>query len=103
MKRMLIRYQAKPESAEENRRLIEAVFRELHAKSPAGIRYLVLQLDDGSFVHFVEMEEHAKSLSDLAAFRTFQAGVRERCVEFPRSTAASIVGEYPISAARLDA
>ena len=41
---MLVRYRAKPEKIEENQRLIEGVFRELQAKSPTDVRYLVLKL-----------------------------------------------------------
>ena len=44
MKRMLVRYKTKPESADENQRLIENVFAELRAKVPAGVHYAVLRL-----------------------------------------------------------
>jgi hypothetical protein len=37
MKRTVVRYKAKPEKVEENQRLIEKVFQELHAKSPGGV------------------------------------------------------------------
>src|SRR3954471_21728157 len=50
MKRMLVRYKTKPEAADLNQRLIEAVFQELHAKAPDGVQYLALRLGDGSFV-----------------------------------------------------
>ena len=40
MKRTVVRYKAKPERIEENQRLIERVFQELHAKAPEGVRYL---------------------------------------------------------------
>src|SRR3989442_1255096 len=56
MKRTLVRYKTKPDRAQENQRLIESVFAELEAKSPDGIRYLVLRLDDGTFVHFVAVD-----------------------------------------------
>ena len=56
MKRTLIRYKTKPDRTDENEALIKAVFRELHAKSPEGIRYMSLKLADGSFVHFVANE-----------------------------------------------
>ena len=44
MKRTLIRYKTKPETTEENQRLIENVFRELQTKSVEGFRYVVLKL-----------------------------------------------------------
>jgi hypothetical protein len=40
MKRTLIRYKTKPETTEENQRLIENVFRELQTKSVDGFRYV---------------------------------------------------------------
>jgi len=38
MKWTLVRYRAKPERADENQRLSAAVFDELAAKAPAGLR-----------------------------------------------------------------
>ena len=76
MKRMLIRYKAKPEQVQENERLIETVFQELRATSPDGVRYLVLKLDDGTFAHFVavETEDGTSPLPQLAAFRSSSSG-----------------------------
>jgi len=54
MKATVVRYQAKPERAEENQRLIEAVFAELDEREPDGFTYKVFRLEDGvSFVHVV--------------------------------------------------
>jgi hypothetical protein len=94
MKRMLIRYKTKPEKAQENARLIEAVFEELRAAAPDGLRYVALTLGDGNFVHFVETADGASPLSGLAAFREFQGGVRERCLEPPQASEVTIVGNY---------
>ena len=94
MKRILVRYKTVPERAAENERLIEAVFQELRAKAPAGVRYLALRLGDGSFVHFVMSEDGASPLSGLDAFRAFQAGIKERCAELPQASDATIVGNY---------
>ena len=52
MKLTVVRYRTKPEMAEENARLIQAVFQELRAKSPDDVRYLSLRLSDDTFVHF---------------------------------------------------
>ena len=46
MKRTLIRYQTKPDMADKNAELIAAVFAELKAAKPEGVRYLSLRLDD---------------------------------------------------------
>jgi radical SAM superfamily enzyme with C-terminal helix-hairpin-helix motif len=94
MKRTLIRYKTRPETTEQNQRLIEAVFAELESKAPEGIRYMALRLDDGSFVHFVESGEGENPLPAMDAFRAFQSGVRERCAELPQFSEATIVGNY---------
>lgn len=94
MKRTLVRYRTKPEKTQENQRLIEKVFEELHTKSPGGLRYLVLRLGGGTFVHFVSVEEGAASVTALDAFGTFQSGIKERCAEPPRAEEATIVGNY---------
>jgi hypothetical protein len=94
MKRTLIRYKTKPEATGQNRSLIEAVFQELKAKSPEGVRYMTLMLDDGSFVHFVETEGEASVLLQLDAFQAFQTGIRDRCSEPPQPMQATIVGNY---------
>lgn len=94
MKRNLVRYKTKPEQSAENVRLIEQVFRELKAKAPDGVRYLALKLGDGTFVHFVQIEDGATPIPSLDAFRPFQSGIKERCVELPQSGEATIVGNY---------
>jgi hypothetical protein len=95
MKRTLIRYKTKPESADKNAELIAGVFEELKAAKPDGVRYLSLRLDGDSFVHFVETEsDSANILSGLAAFKVFQSGIRERCVEPPLAGGVTIVGNY---------
>ena len=96
MKRTIVRYKTKPETAQENERLIQQVFQELQAKSPQGVRYLALKLGDGTFIHFstVEVEDEASPIPRLEAFRSFQSGIKERCVEPPQSSAVTIVGNY---------
>ena len=95
MKRTLIRYKTRPEMADTNAALIAEVFAELKAARPEGVRYLSLRLDDDSFVHFVETEnDAAATLPSLAAFKAFQGGIRERCVEPPQARGAIIVGNY---------
>ncbi len=65
MNRRLIRYKAKPDHADENQRLIEAVFQELRETKPDGVRYLVLRMADDSFAHFVELEGTVNPLQVL--------------------------------------
>jgi hypothetical protein len=94
MKRTLIRYKTKPDAAEQNAGLIAKVFEELKAKAPDGVRYLSLRLDDDTFVHLVEAEEGSTPLPSLDAFKAFQSGIRERCVEPPLPSGVTIVGNY---------
>jgi hypothetical protein len=94
MKRTLIRYKTKPDMAGENARLIKDVFRALQAKMPDGVRYGVLSLGDGTFVHVVETEDGAGPLTGLEAFQSFQSGIKDRCLELPQSGEAVIVGNY---------
>ena len=96
MKRTLIRYKTKPESADRNAELIAGVFAELKAKRPEGVRYLSLRLDDDSFIHVVETEadDGTSAIPGLAAFKAFQSGIRERCLEPPQFGGFRIVGDY---------
>jgi hypothetical protein len=96
MKRMLIRYKAKPDSAERNAELVAAVFAELKAARPDGVRYLTLRLEDDSFVHIVETATDVGSnpIPKLKAFSEFQAGIRERCAEPPVARNVTVVGNY---------
>jgi hypothetical protein len=94
MRRTVVRYKAKPDLADENQRLIESVFRELAAKAPSDVRYLALRLPDGAFVHIAEAADGAPPMSAFDAFRAFQGGIKERCVEPPDTGAVRIVGNY---------
>jgi hypothetical protein len=88
----VIRYQTLPETAAENQRLIEAVFAELAATAPAGLRYSVFRLDDGvTFVHVVEGE----GLSDLSAFQQFQRALDDRLAGAPVRETVTPIGTHP--------
>lgn len=93
----IVRYQAKPELADENQQLIEAVFAELNEREPDGFTYKVFRLEDGvSFIHVVidyDIDDPA-SLQDVPAFQAFVAGLADRCETPPVATGASIVGGY---------
>src|SRR5205823_10330585 len=96
MKRTLIRYKAKPEAADKNAELVTAVFAELKAAKPEGVRYLTLRLEDDSFVHLVETaaDDGSSPIPKLTAFQAFQSGIRERRAEPPVPRGAIIVGNY---------
>ena len=96
MKRTLIRYKTRPEMADRNAELVAAVFAELKAAQPDGMRYMTLRLEDDTFIHLVQStaDDGTSALPKLAAFQAFQNGIRDRCVEPPIPRGASIVGNY---------
>jgi quinol monooxygenase YgiN len=95
MKRIMVRYRVKPGQVEENERLVRAVYEELRDTAPAAMRYATFRLDDGhSFVHLHDSGEGSPAMTELAAFREFQAGIRERCEEPPAVTELSEIGSY---------
>jgi hypothetical protein len=96
MRRTVIRYKTKPEMADRNAELVAAVFAELKAAQPEGLRYMSLRLEDDTFIHFVETaaDDGSSPLPKLPAFAAFQSGIRERCVEPPLPKGATIVGNY---------
>lgn len=94
MKQNLVIYRTKPDRTEENQRLVEAVFRELHATMPGGLRYASMRLSDDTFVHVVETRDDGNALLETPAFQRFLAEIRERCLEPPRVNAMTIVGNY---------
>jgi hypothetical protein len=97
MKTTVVRYQAIPERADENQKLIEAVFAELDDRQPSGFTYKVFRLDDGvSFIHVViehEIDE-SDSLQEVPTFQAFVAGIADRCDVPPVASGATIVASY---------
>jgi hypothetical protein len=97
MKTTVVRYRAKPDRADENQTLIEAVFAELEERQPEGFTYKVFRLEDAvSFIHVVIEHDvdQPDSLQDVTAFRAFVADIAERCDVPPVASAATIVGGY---------
>lgn len=92
MPHRFIRCRVKPEKIKENQQLLEEVFRELHTKSPNGVRYLVLELSDGSFCHLVD--DASRVIPGLRAFAAFQRGGEDRRLEQPQQLEATVVGNY---------
>jgi hypothetical protein len=91
----VIRYTTKPESADENERLIRNVFAELAKQNPEGLRYAAFRLDDGvSFLHVAMLDGDQNPLTASAAFGEFQSGIQDRCAEGPTPGVAAIVGSY---------
>jgi hypothetical protein len=94
----VVQYRVKPERAEENQQLIEAVFAELDRSEPEGFTYKVFRLEDGvSFVHVViehDGVDHPDSLQALPAFQAFVADIVDRCDVPPVAQGATVVGGF---------
>src|SRR4051812_49384839 len=88
MTAIVVRYQTKPDRAEENQRLVEAVFADLEERQPKGFTYRTFRLDDGvSFIHVVVEDDAATerdSLQDVPAFQAFVSGIADRCEVQPQ-------------------
>ncbi len=103
MSTVVVRYRTKPELADENQRLVQAVFASLAEEQPDGLRYVSLRLADDTFVHVAEVTADTNPLGALDAFAAFSAGVADRCEpgEGPNPQPATVVGSYrlPLGAA----
>jgi hypothetical protein len=99
MQPIVIRYNTKPEGAQPNAQLIENVFVELERAQPANVRYLVLRLSDGVFIHIVAYDGEPEGLTGLPAFVRFQAEAGPFRANEPVRCDAEIVGNYRMLAA----
>lgn len=96
-RRVLVQYRTAEQHADENQALIEAVFAELDAVRPEGLRYATFRLDDGvTFVHVASIEtaDGSNPLDAIEAFRNFGQGIAGRCEDGPKASAATLVGSY---------
>ena len=96
MRRVMVRYEVKPDRAAENEELVRAVYEELHRTQPDGLRYATFKLDDDvTFVHIaVETGEGDRSLADLEAFQAFTKDIGDRCDVAPVATGLREVGSF---------
>lgn len=95
MKTIMVRYKTSQAQAAANEALVRAVFAELGAERPAGLRYASYRLADGAFVHVATVERLDENpLTALPAFKAFQRDLRARCEEPPVITEMSPIGVY---------
>jgi hypothetical protein len=92
---VVVRYRVKPESLAENVALVRAVYDELASREPEGLRYSTHRVDELTFVHVAVIEGASNPLDDVAAFRTFTAGIAARCEEPPQAAHGELLGSYP--------
>jgi hypothetical protein len=85
------------EAADENQRRIEGVFETLAAAEPPNVSYLVLRLEDDSFVH-VSFHDHrddeVNPIASTPAFAHFQDGHDSRRDGPVVQQRAELVGAY---------
>jgi hypothetical protein len=90
----VIRYGVKDTSIAENRALVEKVFEALDKTQPQSVRYLVLELDSGEFIHLVGYDKDSSALTELDAFKAFGANHGGRRSTPLVRAPAKIVGNY---------
>jgi hypothetical protein len=91
----MIRYKVKRDQLARELELLRAVYEELEATQPGGLRYASFQLEDEvSFVELAETDGPGR-FSELAAFRTYRATLEERCDESPVVAELHEVGSFP--------
>jgi hypothetical protein len=96
--RLVTRYaSSSTEAADENQRRIEAVFAELAANAPDDVSYIVLRLQDDSFLHLsfhAHGHDDANPIASLPAFQHFQDGHATRRDGGVDQQQATLVGSY---------
>jgi hypothetical protein len=93
---IVVQYKPQPGKVDHNEELVRAVFAELAATNPEGIRYATLRLNDGSFLHIADVAADPNPLSNVAAFGRFQEGIAERCEpgKEPNAQPVAVIGNY---------
>ena len=95
MYQRLIRYRTKPDQADANAKLVEAVYAELHRTQPDGVSYATFRLNDQvTFLHVVQVREEPSPLLAVKAFGEFQADIADRVDQPPVQEELNEVGSY---------
>ena len=94
----MVRYKVRPERADENVALVQAVYAQLKEERPEGLHYATFRLPDGvSFMHIViDSDQPGRILNELAAFKAFVTDIESRCDEPPVATELTRVGSYAL-------
>ncbi|MGO9342714.1 MAG: hypothetical protein ACLP6E_09375 [Acidimicrobiales bacterium] len=94
---VMIRYKLRADQIEGDITLLRAVYEELDATRPEGLRFATFALDDeGSFAALVEFDGLPGSAPHhrLASFQQYRSTLDQRCVEPPVVTVLHEVGSY---------
>jgi hypothetical protein len=96
--RLVTRYAtSSADAADENQRRIEGVFAELAESAPTNVSYIVLRLQDDSFVHLsfhAHGHDDPNPISSLPAFQHFQDGHATRRDGGVDQQPATLIGFY---------
>ncbi|CCV15135.1 hypothetical protein [Mesorhizobium sp. STM 4661] len=92
----IIRYSVKDTELEANRALVAKVFEALDETAPRSVRYLVLELDGGEFIHMVGEGNDTSALTGLAAFEAFTQNHAERRSTPVQRSPVRIIGNYHV-------
>ncbi|MEM7094065.1 MAG: hypothetical protein AAF567_13750 [Actinomycetota bacterium] len=91
----VVRYKVSEGRGDENQALVEAVFADLAASTPDGLRYGTIRLADGvTFIHIAVTEGETNPLTESAAFAAFTAELPARCDEPPAPMSGTVIGNY---------
>ena len=97
-KNVIVRYRVRPETADENARLVGDVYTALAELEPSRFRYTTYRLADGvTFVHVASQDGADNPLTSLPAFVEFQRELGQRCAEPPMPSEATVVGSYGLT------
>ena len=94
---VMIRYQLRADQLEHDGALLRAVYDELDAARPEGLRFATFVFDDGvSFASLVAFDDLPGSAPHhrLASFQHYRSTLDERCAEPPMVTVLHEVGSY---------
>ena len=92
----MVRYKVRPDRAEENVSLVQAVYEALNRERPDSLHYATFRLPDGvSFMHVVfETDQAGRILNQVPAFQAFTDDIATRCDEPPVATELDVVGSF---------
>jgi len=91
---VVVRYRVRPDALDENLALVRAVYAELDATRPEGLRYSTYRVNDRDFVHVAVIDAEDNPLDGVAAFQTFLQGIADRCEEGPTPSGGEVVASY---------
>ena len=92
---VVVRYQTRPEAAEENSRLVRNVYAALADVAPSDFQYATYRLSDGvSFVHVASYARRTTPWRRCPSSPSSRRTSRSRVVEPPVASDATLVGSY---------